>query len=95
MAKIKGQALTENGVVKTQVRQAIATSEITKIESAIANNGYEKLEGKNVLVKEYASENGSVYVALTMTISEKDPLTKAPKKKSSKKQNNDTFVIEG
>lgn len=95
MAKIKGQALTENGVVKTQVRQAIATNEISKVECAIANNGYEKLEGKNVLVKEYASDNGSVYVALTMTISEKNPIDKAPKKKSSKKTKNDNFSIEG
>lgn len=91
MAKINGKALTEKGVVKAQVRNGIVEREM----KALASNdlkGYDRVENKNVMVKEYVSENGVVYATLTLTVSNKHPLDLAPKT-TKKKVEKETFEI--
>lgn len=93
MARINGNALTDKGVVKTQVRNGVAEKE-TK---AFLNNNlkeYEKVQDKNIFVKEYESTNGTVYATWTLTVSNKHPQELAPKKKATKKVETETFEIE-
>lgn len=72
MAKINGNVLTEKGVLKAKVRNAIAEKEL----DAFKNNelvNYEKTEKGSVMFKEYEDENGNkVYATYTLTISLND-----------------------
>lgn len=94
MAKINVKGLTEKGVVKTQIREAIAQKESNAFDTNSLKD-YDRVENKNVFTKEYETENGTIYATWTLTISNKHPLQLAPKKKATKKIENETFEIEG
>ena len=92
MAKINGVVLTEKGVVKTAVRKGIVEKEMKNLE----NNGFERVEEKAILVKEYTDLKGNViYATLTLTVSTVDPRIEKPKKaKTTKSKEKETFDIE-
>ena len=92
MAKINGVVLTEKGVVKTAVRKGIVEREMKNLE----NNGFERVEEKATLVKEYVDLKGNViYATLTLTVSTTDPRIEKPKKaKATKSKEKETFDIE-
>ena len=92
MARIKGVALTEKGVVKTPVRKGIVEKELKDLSI----NGFERVENKAILVKEYEDNNGKiVYATLTLTVSTNDPRVEKPKgQKTSKEKVVETFEIE-
>lgn len=92
MAKINGVVLTEKGVVKTAVRKGIVEREMKNLE----NNGFERVEEKATLVKEYTDIKGNViFATLTLTVSTTDPRVEKPKKaKTSKVKEKETFEIE-
>ena len=94
MAKINVNGLTEKGIVKTQVRESIAKRETNAFDMNSLKN-YDRVENKNVFVKEYETENGSIYATWTLTISNKHPLELAPKKRTNKKVEKETYEIEG
>lgn len=94
MAKINVNGLTEKGIVKTAIREEIAKKETIALELN-EQKGFDKIENKNIFVKEYKTNNGSVYATWTLTISNKHPLELAPKKRSAKKVEKETFEIEG
>lgn len=92
MAKISGVVLTDKGVVKTAVRKGIVEKEMKNLE----NNGFERVEEKAILVKEFTDLKGNViYATLTLTVSTVDPRVEKPKKaKTSKVKEKETFEIE-
>jgi hypothetical protein len=92
MAKINGIVLTDKGVVKTAVRKGIVEKEMKNLEI----NGFERVEEKATLVKEYVDLKGNViYATLTLTVSTNDPRVEKPKKaKTSKVKEKETFDIE-
>lgn len=92
MAKINGVVLTEKGVVKTAVRKGIVEKEMKNLE----NNGFERVEEKATLVKEYTDLKGNViFATLTLTVSTTDPRIEKPKKaKATKSKEKETFDIE-
>lgn len=92
MAKINGIVLTEKGVVKTAVRRGVVEKEMRGLE----NNGFERVEEKATLVKEYVDNKGNViYATLTLTVSTTDPRVAKPKKaKAPKEKVAETFEIE-
>lgn len=92
MARINVKGLTDKGVVKTTIREAIAQKEVMALDTN-ALKGYSKVENKNVFTKEYETENGSIYATWTLTISNKHPLDLAPKKSTHKKVEKETFEI--
>lgn len=94
MARINVKGLTEKGVVRTQIREAIAQKESNAFNTN-SLKGYDRVENKNVFTKEYETENGTIYATWTLTVSTKHPLDLAPKKKTTKKVENETFEIEG
>ena len=59
-------------------------------------NGFERVENKAILVKEYEDNNGNiVYATLTLTVSTNDPRVEKPKgQKTSKEKVVETFEIE-
>lgn len=91
MAKINGIVLTEKGVVKTAVRKGIVEKEMRGLEI----NGFERVEEKATLVKEYVDNKGNViYATLTLTVSTNDPRVEKPKKaKTTKSKEKETFDI--
>lgn len=95
MAKISCKALTEKGVVKTQVRKDLVERE-TKAFNLNELKGYDRVENKGIFVKEYASENGSVYATWTLTISQNDPTVEKPKatKKKTSSENESFEIVE-
>lgn len=92
MAKINGVVLTDKGVVKTAVRKGIVEKEMRNLE----NNGFDRVEEKAILVKEYTDLKGNViYATLTLTVSTVDPRIEKPKKaKATKSKEKETFEIE-
>lgn len=92
MAKINVNGLTEKGIVRTAIREAIAQKETNSLATNTLKD-YDKVENKNVFVKEYQTANGSVYATWTLTISNKHPLELAPKKSTHKKVEKETFEI--
>lgn len=92
MAKINGVVLTEKGVVKTAVRKGIVEREMKNLEI----NGFERVEEKATLVKEYTDLKGNViFATLTLTVSTTDPRIEKPKKaKATKSKEKETFDIE-
>ena len=90
MTKVKGIMLTEKGVVKAPVRKGIVEKEIGGLEI----NGFERVENKAVLVKEYTDTKGNmVYATLTLTVSTNDPRVEKPKTKATKEKATETFEI--
>ena len=92
MAKISGNVLTEKGVLKARVRNAIADKEIKAFENNNLLN-YSKTEKGAIMFKEYVDESGNkVYATYTLTISLTNP-NKATTK-SNKAKLDDSFLTE-
>ena len=92
MAKINVVVLTDKGVVKPAVRKGIVEREMKNLEI----NGFERVEEKAILVKDYTDTKGNViYATLTLTVSTTDPRVEKPKKaKATKTKEKETFAIE-
>ena len=86
MKKINGIALTEKGVLKTAVRNAIKSKDNAELEMVLAELGYTYVEDKNAYVVTREDNNGNaVYTVLTMTISTKHPSDLAERQPKAKK----------
>lgn len=86
MKKINGIALTEKGVLKTAVRNAIKSKDNAELEMVLAELGYTYVEDKNAYVVTREDNNGNlVHTVLTMTISTKHPSDLAERKPKAKK----------
>lgn len=86
MKHINGIALTEKGVLKTAVRNAIKSKDNAELEPVLTELGYTYVEDKNAYVLEREDNNGNlVYTVLTMTISTKHPSDLAERKPKAKK----------
>ena len=95
MKQIKGIALTEKGVLKAQVRNAIKDKEITHLTPALAEMGYEYVESKNCYVQTRVDSNGTeVYSVLTLTISTKHPTNLAERKAKPKASATEDIEVE-
>lgn len=87
MKHINGIALTEKGVLKTAVRNAIKSKDNAELEPVLNELGFEYVEDKNAYVMAREDQNGNlVYTVLTMTISTKHPSDLAERKPKAKKQ---------
>lgn len=86
MKHINGIALTEKGVLKTAVRNAIKSKDSAELENVLLELGYTYVENKNayVLTRE-DNEDNAVYTVLTMTITTKHPSELAERKPKAKK----------
>lgn len=94
MIKINGNALTDKGVVKTKARELVVGNETKDIVKC----GYERVDDKNLYVKEYQDEAGhAFYATIELRVSTTHPSNLAPKKSSKKKSNNaEKFeIVEG
>lgn len=96
MKNIKGIALTDKGVLKTAVRNAIKTKDMDEALTALSALGYEYVEEKNAFVQAREDIKGNlVYTVLTMTVSTKHPSELAERKPRAKKNSSpDTFEVE-
>ena len=88
MKHINGIALTEKGVLKTAVRNAIKSKDNAELEMVLVELGYTYVEDKNAYVLTREDNNGNaVHTVLTMTISTKHPSDLAERKPKAKKPN--------
>lgn len=86
MKHINGIALTEKGVLKTAVRNAIKSKDNAELEPVLTEIGFDYVEDKNAYVLVREDNNGNaVYTVLTMTISTKHPSELAERKPKAKK----------
>jgi hypothetical protein len=86
MKHINGIALTEKGVLKTAVRNAIKSKDNAELEPVLTEIGFDYVEDKNAYVLAREDNNGNaVYTVLTMTISTKHPSELAERKPKAKK----------
>jgi hypothetical protein len=86
MKHINGIALTEKGVLKTAVRNAIKSKDNAELEPVLTEIGFDYVEDKNAYVLAREDNNGNaVYTVLTMTISTKHPSDLAERKPKAKK----------
>lgn len=86
MKKINGIALTEKGVLKTAVRNAIKSKDNADLEPVLTEIGFDYVEDKNAYVMTREDQNGNlVHTVLTMTISTKHPSDLAERKPKAKK----------
>lgn len=84
MKKINGIALTEKGVVKTQVRE-IATDLVVKTMEGV--EGFEYFEHEKAWALPVKDKNGNiVYATLTLTVGTKAPNEKAKRKPRTPKE---------
>lgn len=94
MKQIKGNALTEKGVLKAQVRDTIKTIDSKELSSNLEDLGYEYIPNKNAYVLTRVDTNGNnVYTILSMTVSTKHP-TELAEKKSKPKAKAEVVEIE-
>ena len=85
MAKITINSMTEKGMLKTSVRNAIVGAEMEDFKAGSLRN-YLNTEKKSVMYKEYTDAEGrSIYATFTLTVSYKHPseLINGSKKASS------------
>lgn len=95
MKKINGNALTEKGVLKAQVRNAIKEKDTAELESVLAELCYYYVADKNAYVQTRVDENGvNVYTVLTMTVSTKHPSNLAERKAKPKAKATEEVEVE-
>ena len=95
MKRINGIALTEKGVLKAQVRNAIKDKEVGYLTPNLEDMGYEYVESKNCYVQTRVDQNGTeVYTVLTMTVSTKHPLNLAERKAKPKASATEDIEVE-
>lgn len=95
MKQIKGIALTEKGVLKAQVRNAIKDIDNAELENVLTDLGYDYVADKNAYVQTRVDSNGTeVYTVLTMTVTTKHPTDLAERKAKPKAKATESVEIE-